>query len=72
MQDDKPVAKADAGDDIRYAEDGASYLQVDEPRMYRLTKNAKFGSHELRLLPQSADFGLYSFTFSFVSGEIAG
>jgi thiol-disulfide isomerase/thioredoxin len=63
-QDGKPVARTDAGADIRYDEQNRSYILVDEPRMYRLTKNAKFGTYELRLASTSPDFGLYSFTFT--------
>ncbi|HZT42373.1 MAG TPA: redoxin domain-containing protein [Chthonomonadaceae bacterium] len=64
IQDGKPIAKQDKGADIQYDEKGNSYIQVDTPRMYRLTANARFGSHELRLASNSPDFGLYSFTFT--------
>jgi thiol-disulfide isomerase/thioredoxin len=64
FQDGKPLPKTDAGADIQYNDKGKSYIQVDEPRMYRLTKNAKFGYHDLRMATMSPDFGLYSFTFS--------
>ncbi|HLK55084.1 MAG TPA: redoxin domain-containing protein [Chthonomonadaceae bacterium] len=64
FQDGKPLSKTDAGADIQYNDKGQSYIQVDEPRMYRLTKNAKFGSHDLKMATLSPDFGLYSFTFS--------
>lgn len=63
-QDGNPIARADKTDDTQYDEKGRSYILVDQPRMYRLAKNARFGSHELKLLPASSDFGLYSFTFS--------
>ena len=63
-QDGKPVAQADKGQDIQYDEKGSSYLQVDQPRMYRITRNAAFSSHILTLASMSPDFGLYSFTFS--------
>lgn len=63
-QDGKPVAQPDKGADIKYDESGASYILVDSPRMYRLTRNAAFGSHEIRLASDSPDFGLYSFTFA--------
>ncbi|HEY3268034.1 MAG TPA: redoxin family protein [Armatimonadota bacterium] len=62
-QDGKAVEKADKGADIHYAPDGRSYITVDAPRMYDLTKNAKFGRHILRLSSDSDRFGLYSFTF---------
>ena len=63
LQDGKPVAKKDAGSDIRY--DGAtSYFTLDEPRMYNLTHNAIWGAHRLELRPLSAGFQIYSFAFS--------
>lgn len=64
IQDGKPIEKTEKGEDIRYDEQGASYVLVDNPRMYSLVRNTKFGSHELRLSADSVDFGLYSFTFS--------
>jgi thiol-disulfide isomerase/thioredoxin len=63
-QDNRPVPKENKGADIRYDENGFSYILVDTPRMYSLIKNAQFGHHELRLASHSPDFGLYSFTFS--------
>ncbi len=63
-QDGKPVRPEDKGADIRYDDRGNSYILVDEPRMYNLIKNARFGRHELRMASTSPDFGLYSFTFS--------
>ncbi len=62
-QDGNPLAKADRGEDIRYDTADRSYVLVDQPRMYRLTKNAKFGTHELKLLAAEEGLGLYSFTF---------
>ena len=63
-QDGKPVARADRGEDIRYDSAGRSYVLVDQPRMYRLAKNAKFGTRELKLLATDEGLGLYSFTFT--------
>jgi len=44
-------------------------VRVEQPRMYRLVANPKWGRHELRLGSVSPDFGLYSFTFT--SCEVA-
>ena len=63
-QDGKPVTQADKGQDIQYDEQGGSFLLIDQPRMYRITRNAAFSSHRLTLTSMSPDFGLYSFTFS--------
>lgn len=63
-QDGKPVTKADKGDDIQYDTLGKSYFVVDAPRMYSLTRNAKFGSYLITMATGSPNFGLYSFTFT--------
>jgi len=63
-QDGRPVTKEDAGTDIRYDTAGRSYVLVDQPRMYNLVKNAKFGRRELKLLAADEGLGLYSFTFT--------
>jgi thiol-disulfide isomerase/thioredoxin len=61
-QDGSPVAKPDAGSDIKY--DGSkSYVTVDSSREYDLLMNAKFGQHELELTPEEAGVGVYSFAF---------
>jgi hypothetical protein len=62
-QDGKPLPRADAGKDVRYDASGTSYVTVDAARAYDLVMNARFGSHELRLLPDRSGLGLYSFDF---------
>lgn len=62
--DDKPVAQQDKGEDIRYDEQGRSYVLVDRGRMYSLIRNAKFAQRNLRLAVQEPGLGIYSFTFS--------
>jgi thiol-disulfide isomerase/thioredoxin len=69
MQDGAPISKLDAGRDVRFESDGRSYIDVDHPGMFSLTVNRKHGEHVLRMTSDSADFGLYSFTFS--SCEVA-
>lgn len=61
--DGRPVAKADAGQDIRYDEQGRSFITVNEGRMYYLIKNAKFGQRTLKLAPANTGVGIYSYTF---------
>ena len=52
------------GDDITIGDDGASYLEVTEPKLYKIIEHADWqGRQELRLSSMSSDFGLYSFTF---------
>jgi hypothetical protein len=69
-QDGKPLARDDAGKDIRYDASGMSYVTVDAPRAYDLVMNAHFGPHELRLSPNRYGLGLYSFDFE--SCEVPG
>ena len=69
-QDGKPIPREDAGKDVRYDASGASYLEVDAARAYDVAMNARFGTHELRLLPQQYGLALYSFDFE--SCEVPG
>lgn len=62
LQDRKPIEQNEAGMDVHFDAQG-SYLDVNEPRMYYLVKNAVFGSHLLVLEPQGNDFVLHSFTY---------
>jgi thiol-disulfide isomerase/thioredoxin len=62
-QDDKPIAKEDAGADIQYDAQGRSYVTVNEPREYDIVMNKKWGTHELVLSPQGSGAGVYSFDF---------
>ena len=62
-QDGKPVPKTNQGSDI-VEENGKTYLDIREARMYRVTNNADFGRHTLRLTATSPSFGAYAFTFT--------
>jgi len=62
-QDGKPVPAADRGSDIEEA-DGKTFITVREARMYRITKNAGFGRHTLKLTADTPSFGAYAFTFT--------
>ena len=69
-QDDKPLARTDAGRDVRFDATGA-YIEVSEPRMYDLVKNGaedaplknKLPEHILTLKAQSPGLALHSFTY---------
>jgi thiol-disulfide isomerase/thioredoxin len=63
FQDGQPLDKSVAGDDIQYDSSGQSYIFVDQPRMYSITRLSDPAEHTLTLQPQSAGFGLYSFSF---------
>jgi thiol-disulfide isomerase/thioredoxin len=62
-QNDKPVPKEDRGADI-IDESGKTFLVVNEPRMYNLINNSKFGHFTLRLSSDNPSFGAYAFTFT--------
>ncbi|MBI1885928.1 MAG: redoxin domain-containing protein [Chloroflexi bacterium] len=62
-QDGTPLAGDDAGADVRFEEDGRSYVDVDTPRMCRLVNNRELDSHDLTLATESAGLALYAFTF---------
>ena len=52
------------GDDVLLGPDGESYLLVDTPKLYKLVENPDYRQGQvLRMASNSADFGLYSFTF---------
>ena len=61
--DGKPVAKKDAGADVKWDSQGRSFIMVDQPRMYAIIKNAAFGQRLLKLAPEDTGLGIYSFTF---------
>jgi glutathione peroxidase-family protein len=70
LQDDKPLARADAGRDVQFDARGA-YVDVAEPRMYDLVKNGaedaplknRLPEHTLTLKAESPNFVLHSFTY---------
>ncbi len=62
-QDGKPIPREDAASDVKFDGRGRSYVTVNASRAYELLKNRHFGTHELRLYPQSAGVGMYSFDF---------
>lgn len=67
-QDGEPVAREDAGKDLRYNAAGHSYLTVDAPREYDIVMNRHFGHHDLRLRP--VQYGLGVYTFDYESCEV--
>ncbi len=62
-QDGKPVPKADRGSDLLES-NGQTVLDVRAARMYRITNNADFGRHVLKLTASTPSFGAYAFTFT--------
>jgi thiol-disulfide isomerase/thioredoxin len=64
MQDGRFLDSHSAGQDVRFREDGTSYLEIARPRMYHIVQNMAFGRHELELTFQATGIALYAFTFS--------
>jgi hypothetical protein len=62
-QDGRPVTRSAAGADLHRDKDGETYLEVDQPRMYHVVHNPKFGAHDLSLTVDRAGLGVYAFTF---------
>ena len=60
---DRPLARSQAGDDIRYDAEGNSYFVVDQARMFNIVRLDEFGIHELKISSNSDDFELFTFTF---------
>lgn len=63
-QDGAMLSEANAGQDIQWDENGRSYIQVDEPRMYAIIDNPQYRPQSfLTMRSNSDDFGLFAFTF---------
>ena len=58
----RPLMDGEAGPDV-VIEDGQSFFEVDEGRMYEIIALPEFGSHELKLSSKSDDFSFFAFTF---------
>ena len=61
--DGMPLSPTDADTDIRFDDNGNSYLHVTEARMYRLIRTNEYEQHELQLTSTSDRFELFTFTF---------
>jgi len=61
--DGEPVHPADAGRDIAYEPDWGSFVMVDRPRLFSLTRHPRLGRHELRLGFGDRDVTVYQFAF---------
>ncbi len=62
-QDEQPLRREVAGADVLFDGDGQSYVKVDGARMYNLVAKQPYGTHELRLYPQTRGLSVYSFSF---------
>lgn len=62
-QDGKWLSEKNRGSDVVLGSDGASFVLIDEGRMFNLVKNKEFGEHVLRLTASDPQFQLYAFSF---------
>lgn len=62
-QDGTWLPAQNRGSDVLVAPDRATYVMVDEGKMFNLIKNKEFGEHVLRLTTSDPRFQLYAFSF---------
>jgi thiol-disulfide isomerase/thioredoxin len=60
--DGKPIEKGKAGADVQWDSSGG-YLVVAENRLYDIVRTKAFETHELKLVTNSDDLRLYTYTF---------
>ena len=52
------------GRDIQFDDDGRSFVQLDTPRLYDLTRDSIHTPHELFLIPDRQGATVHGFSFS--------
>ena len=57
------LTKFNKGQDVVIEADGRSFLVVDKAKMYTVVEAPQYGSYNLKLSSNSADFSVYAFTF---------
>lgn len=71
-RDGKPLTEAPKTADVQLRE-GASFVEVERARMYRLVEGSDFGTHTLELLCREPGLAAFAFTFtSCVDPESSG
>ncbi len=63
-QDDLWLHEGNKGRDIQFDDDGRSFIVVDSPRLYDLTRDSVFTPHELFLIPERNGAAVHGFSFS--------
>jgi hypothetical protein len=63
-QDDLWLHEGNAGADVRFDEDGRSFVPVDEARLYDLTRDPSDSPHELYFYPDRQGAAVRGFSFS--------
>lgn len=63
-QDDLWLHEGIAGKDIRFDDDGRSFVELDETRLYDLVRDPADRPHELYLIPDRRGAGIFGASFS--------
>ena len=61
--DGAPLDPSQAGGDIRFDDEGNSYILVDKSTLYHVVQLSEFGPHDLKLSSNSDKFSLFAYTF---------
>jgi hypothetical protein len=62
--DDQWLYEGIAGKDVRFDQDGRSFIPVDDLRLYDVVKGSAGKTHELTVIPEKKDSGIYGFSFA--------
>lgn len=63
-QDDLWLHDGNKGRDVQFDDDGRSYVMLDSPRLYDLTRDSFHTPHELILIPDQKGAAVHGFSFS--------
>jgi hypothetical protein len=63
-QDDLWLHEGNKGRDIQFDDDGRSFVVLDSPRLYDLTRDSTFTPHELFLIPDRQGTSIHGLSFS--------
>ena len=66
--DDRPLAENEAGDDIQFDDEGRSYFNVEESRLYKIVETPEYVEQTLKLSSNSPNFAIFAFTFGIYDG----
>ena len=66
--DSRPLDESEAGDDIQFDDEGRSYFNVDEGRMYKIVETPEYVESTLKLRSDSPNFAIFAFTFGIYDG----
>lgn len=62
-QDGNFLTQGNAGKDIKFDDDGKSFLIIDEPKLFHVVNNHEHGEHNLKLVSRSNGFAFYGASF---------